>query len=75
MNDGALSDLNLPESLYYHMVGGPRPDNLNRHKFRSPSYQVNYAHAHEGAFCQLFVRLSSATSFEPISGNIDVPLG
>lgn len=40
LNDGALSDLNLPESLYYHMVGGPRPDNLKRHKFRSPSYQV-----------------------------------
>ena len=31
--------------------------------------------AHEGAFYQLFVWLSSATSFEPISGNIDVPLG
>ena len=31
LNNGALSDLNLPESLYYHMVGGPRPDNLNRH--------------------------------------------
>ena len=30
---------------------------------------------HEGAFYQLFVRLSSATSFEPIFGNIDVPLG
>ena len=29
----------------------------------------------EGAFYQLFVRLSSTTSFEPISGNIDVPLG
>jgi anaphase-promoting complex subunit 1 len=41
LNNGALSDLNLPESLYYHMVGGPRPDNLNRHKFRSPSYQGN----------------------------------
>jgi hypothetical protein len=30
---------------------------------------------HEGAFYQLFVRLSSATSFEPISGDFDVPLG
>ena len=30
---------------------------------------------HIGAFYQLFVRLSSATSFEPIFGNIDVPLG
>ena len=30
---------------------------------------------HEGAFYQLFVQLSSATTFEPISGNIDVPLG
>ena len=30
---------------------------------------------HEGAFYQLLVRLSSATSFEHISGNIDVPLG
>ena len=30
---------------------------------------------HEGVFYQLFVRLSSATTFEPISGNIDVPLG
>ena len=30
---------------------------------------------HEGAFYQLFVRLSSATSFELIFGNIDVPLG
>ena len=29
----------------------------------------------EGAFYQLFVLLSSATSFEPISGNFDVPLG
>ena len=35
-----------------------------------PHYTV-----HEGAFYQLFVRLSSATSFEPIFGNIDVPLG
>ena len=40
LNNGALSDLNLSESLYYHMIGGPRPDNLTRHKFRSPSYQV-----------------------------------
>ncbi len=40
LNSGALSDLKLPESLYYHMVGGPRPDNLKRHKFKSPSYQV-----------------------------------
>ena len=30
---------------------------------------------HEGAFYQLLVRLSSATSFKSISGNIDVPLG
>ena len=30
---------------------------------------------HEGAFYQLFVQLSSATSFEPIFGNIDVLLG
>ena len=30
---------------------------------------------HEGAFYQLFFRLSSAISFEPIFGNIDVPLG
>ena len=30
---------------------------------------------HEGAFYQLFVWLSSATSFEPIFGNIDVSLG
>lgn len=38
---GSLSDLSLPESLYYHMVGGPRPDSLSsKHKFRSPSYQV-----------------------------------
>ena len=28
-----------------------------------------------GAFYQLFVRSSSATSFEPISGNVDTPLG
>ena len=30
---------------------------------------------HIGAFYQLFVRLSSATSFEPIFGNFVVPLG
>ena len=30
---------------------------------------------HEGAFYQLFVRLSSATSFEPISGNVGIQLG
>ena len=30
---------------------------------------------HEGAFYQLFVQLSTATSFETIFGNIDAPLG
>ena len=30
---------------------------------------------HRGAFYQVFVRVSSATSFEPISGKIDTPLG
>ena len=30
---------------------------------------------HEGAFYQVFVGLSTATSFELISENIDVPLG
>ena len=30
---------------------------------------------HDRAFYQLFVRLSSATSFEPIFGNIDMQLG
>ena len=38
----------------------------NKHDFLS---------VHEGAFCHLFVRLSSATSFEPISGNFDMELG
>ena len=40
-------------------------------------HEINFAinTPHEGAFYQLFVLLSSATSFEPISGNIDVPLG
>ena len=40
LQNASLNDLNLPESLYYHMVGGPRPDSLNKFKFRSPSYQV-----------------------------------
>ena len=30
---------------------------------------------HEGAFYQLFVRLSSTTSLKPIIGKIDAPLG
>ena len=25
LQNASLNDLNLPESLYYHMVGGPRP--------------------------------------------------
>ena len=29
LTQGALCDLSLPESLYYHMVGGPRPDSLS----------------------------------------------
>ena len=37
---------------------------------RWPNRQV-----HEGAFYQLFVRLSSATSFEPYSGNFDMQSG
>ena len=41
---------------------------------RLMTYEVE-SEVHEGAFYQLFVRLSSATSFEPIFGNIDVPLG
>ena len=36
---------------------------------------MNFVQVHIGAFYQLFVRLSTATSFELISGNIDVPLG
>ena len=39
------------------------------HSFPEHQHQV-----HEGAFYQLFVQLSSATNFEPIFGNIDVPL-
>jgi anaphase-promoting complex subunit 1 len=37
---GALSGSNLAETLYYHMVGGPRPSEGGRPKFRSPSYQI-----------------------------------
>ena len=29
LTHGALCDLGLPESLYYHMVGGPRPDSFS----------------------------------------------
>ena len=36
---------------------------------------INNRPLHEGAFYQVFVRLSTATSFELISGTIDVPLG
>ena len=35
------SDSGLAETLYHHMVGGPRPPEVGgRTKFRSPSYQI-----------------------------------
>ena len=41
LNKGSLSDLRLPETLYHHMVGGPRSPSVYRHRFRSPSsYQI-----------------------------------
>ena len=41
LNKGPLSDLRLPETLYHHMVGGPRSPSMYRHRFRSPSsYQI-----------------------------------
>ena len=41
LNKGPLSDLRLPETLYHHMVGGPRSPSVYRHRFRSPSsYQI-----------------------------------
>ena len=38
---GSLTDLDLPDALYHHMVGGPR-STLNNHRpmNRSPSYQI-----------------------------------
>ena len=40
LNQSPLMDLKLPETLYHHMVGGPRSPSVYRSRFRSPSYQI-----------------------------------
>ena len=68
---------------YYKILGVDRSANdeeikkayRKRALVHHPGNLRHFTTVHIGAFYQIFVQLSSATSFEPISGNIDVLLG
>ncbi|XP_040574760.1 LOW QUALITY PROTEIN: anaphase-promoting complex subunit 1 [Lepeophtheirus salmonis] len=40
LSNSCLSDLDLPDTLYHHMVGGSRSAIHQRYIYRSPSYQI-----------------------------------
>ena len=60
------------EKFYFR---GDMEKNQNKILFQPIRLKQNNYAVHEGAFYQLFVRLSSATSFELIFGNFDAPVG